>query len=136
MEGGGGWWRVHIKSPTLFGAELYHLGLVKTVEETTAQYRQNILLVLRVTVKICFRFGTTPHTDLIKHVTRPVSYSFWLYLVETDALFGKTEDPFCQIDIGVEAFNMYMFCIRCSNVYLFWPNRGRIGQKNLNKNIF
>ena len=82
------------------------------------------------------RVETTPRTDLSKHITRPVSCSVWHCLVETDALFGKTWDPLCKTDICYEVLNIYMFGIRFSNIYLFWPNRGLISQKNLDKTGF
>ena len=76
---------------------------------------------------------TTLHTDLSKHITRPVSFSVWLCLVKTDASFGKTEGLFCKTDICLEVSNMYMFCIRFSNRYLFWSNRGLIYFLNIIK---
>ena len=48
---------------------------------------------------------------------RPVRCSVWLCLVETDALFGKTEGLFRKTDIGYEVSIMYMFCIKFSNRY-------------------
>ena len=42
---------------------------------------------------------------------------------------GKTEDPFCKTDMCYEVKNMYMFGIRFSNRYLYWPNKGLIGLK-------
>ena len=57
-------------------------------------------------------------------------------MLEADASFGKTKDPFGKTDICYEVLNMYMFGIRFSNRYLFWPNRGLIGPKNLDKTGF
>ena len=56
--------------------------------------------------------------------------------IETHALVGKTDDPFCKTDIWYEILNMYMLSIRFSNRYLFWLYRGLIGSKNLDKTGF
>ena len=48
---------------------------------------------------------------LRQHKKGPVCCFVWLGLVMTEALFGKTEDPFCKTDICYEVLNMYMFCM-------------------------
>ena len=43
---------------------------------------------------------------------------------------------FCKTYICYEVSNMYMFCIRFSNRYSYWPNRRMTGPKNLDKTGF
>ena len=45
-------------------------------------------------------------------------------MIETDALFGKTDGLFCKTDICYEVSNMHMCCIRFSNRLSYRPNRG------------
>ena len=51
-------------------------------------------------------------------------------------MFSKTEDLFCKTYICYKVSNMHMFCIKFSNRYLYWPNRGLIVPTNLDKTNF
>ena len=42
----------------------------------------------------------------------------------------------CKTDICYEVSNMHICCIRFSNRYSYWPNRGLIGPTNLDKTGF